>query len=186
MPLKIQNYGDWKGDSRRGHHPPACTCFRCNEERRRLEASKEEERRVAEYDRRVAESQRRPQSSRNTGEAAKPNRPGGGQSRPRTTSQRRAAEAVGRSVAGARPAATENTASRRPGSPRKQSKVFRMSRGITASALRYSLYLHSAAILGVIGFALVQGGGANVMPTLYSAAEAYVQGWSAMVTALGL
>ena len=60
MPLKIQNYGDWAGDKRGGHHPPACTCYGCNEERRRLEASleasKEEERRVAEYDRRVAQT----------------------------------------------------------------------------------------------------------------------------------
>ena len=54
MPLKIPNYGDWAGDKEGGHHPPACTCYGCNEERRRLEASKEEERRAAEYDRRVA------------------------------------------------------------------------------------------------------------------------------------
>ena len=42
--MKIQNYGGWKGDKRGGHHPPACTCYRCNEERRQLKASKEEER----------------------------------------------------------------------------------------------------------------------------------------------
>ena len=54
MPLKIQNYGEWEGDKPGGYHPPACTCVKCNEERRQLEASQEEERRVKEYDRRVA------------------------------------------------------------------------------------------------------------------------------------
>ncbi len=34
MPLKIQNYGEWAGDKRGGHHPPACTCFNCNERKR--------------------------------------------------------------------------------------------------------------------------------------------------------
>ena len=39
MPLRIGNYGQWEGD-RRGnrpgnYHPPACTCFSCNEGRRR-------------------------------------------------------------------------------------------------------------------------------------------------------
>ena len=57
--MKIQNYGDWEGDKPRGHHPPACTCYRCNEERLAKEAAKEEERRAAEYDRRVAQSQTR-------------------------------------------------------------------------------------------------------------------------------
>ena len=33
MPLKIQNYGDWDGETKRGHHPPNCTCYGCNEER---------------------------------------------------------------------------------------------------------------------------------------------------------
>ena len=57
MPLKIQNYGDWEGDKRGGHHPPACTCYACNEERQRMEAYKEEEEwRVAEYDRRVVQT----------------------------------------------------------------------------------------------------------------------------------
>ena len=33
MPLKVQNYGEWDGERRnqRGYHPPACTCYRCNE-----------------------------------------------------------------------------------------------------------------------------------------------------------
>ena len=30
MPLKVTNYGEWEGD-RRGYHPPACTCYSCNE-----------------------------------------------------------------------------------------------------------------------------------------------------------
>ena len=39
MPMRIGNYGQWEGD-RRGnrpgnYHPPACTCFSCNEGRRR-------------------------------------------------------------------------------------------------------------------------------------------------------
>ena len=29
--MKIQNYGDWDSDARQGHHPPNCTCYRCNE-----------------------------------------------------------------------------------------------------------------------------------------------------------
>lgn len=33
MPLKIQNYGDWDGKTKRGHHPPICTCYGCNEGR---------------------------------------------------------------------------------------------------------------------------------------------------------
>ena len=33
MPLKVTNYGEWEGD-RRGYHPPACTCYRCNEAKR--------------------------------------------------------------------------------------------------------------------------------------------------------
>ena len=50
MSLKIPNYG---GDDRRGYHPPACTCFACNEERLQREANEEDARRAAEYDRRV-------------------------------------------------------------------------------------------------------------------------------------
>ena len=64
--MKIQNYGDWKGDKRGGHHPPACTCYRCNEERWRIEASKEEERRVAEYDRQVEKGRRSARLTRET------------------------------------------------------------------------------------------------------------------------
>ena len=55
MLLKIQNYGSWEGDKPGGHHPPGCTCVKCNQERRQLEASQEEERRAKEYDRRVAQ-----------------------------------------------------------------------------------------------------------------------------------
>ena len=50
--MKIPNYGETPGDGP-GYHPPACTCFACNEVRLRREASQEEERRAAEYDRRV-------------------------------------------------------------------------------------------------------------------------------------
>ena len=61
--MRIQNYGD-DGDERRrrlrGYHPPACTCFRCNEERLAKEVADEEGRRAGEYDRRIAAS--RPQS----------------------------------------------------------------------------------------------------------------------------
>ena len=43
MPLKIGNYGNWKGDrpGQRpggGYHPPACTCYTCNEGRTRRAA----------------------------------------------------------------------------------------------------------------------------------------------------
>ena len=33
MPLKVTNYGEWEGD-RQGYHPPACTCYSCNEAKR--------------------------------------------------------------------------------------------------------------------------------------------------------
>lgn len=58
--MRIQNYGDDGNDRRpklRGYHPPACTCFRCNEERLAKEAAEEEQRRVAEYDKRVVRAQ---------------------------------------------------------------------------------------------------------------------------------
>ena len=45
-----------------GYHPPACTCYRCNEERLARETAEEEDRRVAEYDRRMAEVQARSQT----------------------------------------------------------------------------------------------------------------------------
>ena len=90
MPLKIPNYGDWEGDKRGGHHPPACTCYDCNEERRRLEASKEEEHRAAEYDRRVART-RTQSHTQGPGQQrsgrAQPPRPSSGRS-PRRPSQR--------------------------------------------------------------------------------------------------
>ena len=71
MPSRIGNYGDWLDDGRQGFHPPNCTCVACNEERLRLEASTEEERRAREYDRRVAQSRARsgartPQDSGNS------------------------------------------------------------------------------------------------------------------------
>ena len=90
MPLKIPNYGDWEGDKRGGHHPPACTCYDCNEERRRLEASREEEHRAAEYDRRVArtrtQSHTQGPGQQRSGRA--PPRPNSGRPPPRRPSQR--------------------------------------------------------------------------------------------------
>ena len=186
MPLKIQNYGDWRGDRRSGHHPPACTCYRCNEERRRLEASNEEERRVAEYDRRVAESQRRTKADHSERGKNKPTRPGGGQTKPRTTSQQRATEAVQQSVAGTLPVTRYGRDQQRGSSSRPEGKLYGLTRAITASALRYALALHAVAILGVVVYALVQGGTSNVMPTLDSATKAYVQGWDSMGTIVGL
>ncbi len=186
MPLKIPNYGDWGGDGVRGYHPPACTCYRCNEERRRVETSKEEERRVAEYDRRVAENQKPTKDDQNKRGKNKPTRPGGGQSSPRTTSQRRAAEAVDQSVAGARPVARARTNVGRSTAPREESKALRMSRAVTASAIRYALALHVAAIVGLAAYGLVQGGTSNVMPTLNGATTAYVQAWNTMGAMIGL
>ena len=131
MPLKIQNYGEWKGDGPRGHHPPACTCYRCNEQRQAEEAGQEEERRAKEYDRRAAENQARskggkqqssPSPKNPVNPAPKPSSRGRAPSRsqpqstrsgqgnrtsrpsqsPQTGSQRRAAEAVRKSDLGAR------------------------------------------------------------------------------------
>jgi DNA mismatch repair ATPase MutL len=197
--MKIQNYGDWKGDKPGGHHPPACTCYRCNEERRRLEASKEEERRVKEYDRRVGENQTRsaagkqqssPNRSPSQSRGSPRNQPRGSRSNQssrnrasqsdqpsRTNSQQRAAEAVQQSKVGARPVARAwpTPSSRRPG--RQRSKVVALLRVVTASALRYVLALHAAAVVGLVVYALTQGGAPNVMPTLHGAAEAYVNAW---------
>ena len=184
--MKIQNYGDWKGDKRGGHHPPACTCYRCNEERRRIEASKEEERRVAEYDRQVEKGRRSAQPNQGNSVTAKLNRPGGGQTKRRTNSQRQATKAVQQSVADSRSKAYSSTGSRRSNPPRREGKGYRISRPITASTLRYALALHAAAIVGVVVYALVRGGGANVMPTLSDAAEAYVQAWNSMGNFVGL
>ena len=222
MPLRIQNYGNSGGDKSRGYHPPACTCYKCNEERRLLEASKEEERRSAEYDRRVAETSQHakntakdpkkrahPRScqcvecvkekwernSRNPANRRSPqgnspdrNRPVQQPSgKPQTSSQQLATEVVHQSKAGARP--TVHTQPSPPSfrSPRTdESKAFRLSRAITASALRYALALHAAAALGLMAYALVQGGTGSVLPTLDGAAEAYVQGWRAMGAMAGL
>lgn len=186
MPLKIPNYGDWGGDRVRGYHPPACTCYRCNEERRRLEASKEEDRRVAEYDRRVTESQQRANDNQNKRGKTKPTRPGGGQSRPRTMSQRRASEAVEQSGTRAPSEVISRPTSRSSRSSSQESKLFRMSSAITASALRYTLALHAAAIVGLAAYGLVVGGTSNVMPTLNGAAQAYVQAWNNMGAVIGL
>ena len=202
MPLKIQNYGEWKGDKPGGHHPPACTCYRCNEERRQVEASKEEERRVKEYDRRTAETQARsgggkqqssPNRSPSQDRAPAPSQPQpwhsnqGSRNRasqssqsPRTSSHRRASAAVRQSEAGPRPA----TPPRKP--QRRQSRVFGMSRVITASALRYAIALHAVAVVGLVVYALVQGGAPSMMPTLDGASEAYVHAWRTAGALVGL
>ena len=206
--MKIQNYGDWKGDKPVGHHPPACTCYRCNEKLRQLEASKEEERRAKEYDRRVAETQGRsdggkrqssPNRSQSQGRAPARTQSQGSRSNqsshnraiqsgqpPRTNSQRRATEAVQQSKLGARPAArTRPTpSSRRP--DRRRGKVFEVSRAVTASALRYALALHAVVAVGLVVYALTQGGAPNVMPTLDGAAEAYVNAWRSVGNIAGL
>ena len=175
--MKIQNYGEWKGSKARGHHPPACTCYQCNEEQRRLKASEEEERRVKEYDKRVAENQAR----KGVGDRrSPPNRP------PQTSSQQRAAEAVRKSGLGAHPAARPRAtlSSRRTGTPR--SKVFEVSRAVTASALRYALALHAVGVVGLVVYALTQGGTPSVMPTLDGAAETYVYAWRSVGNIAGL
>ena len=154
--MKIQNYGEWKGDKRGGHHPPACTCYRCNEVRLNEEAAQGEARRVAEYDRRVAESSERPQADTNRDKVAAPTRPGGGQSRASTTSERLSSEAV------------------------------RLLRAVTASALRYALGLHAVAAVGLLAYALIQGGASSVLPTLDSATDAYINAWRTMGAMAGL
>ena len=91
--MRIQNYGDDGNDRRRkvrGYHPPACTCFRCNEERLAKEAAEEEQRRVAEYDRRMAEvrsqecaqTQSRNRASSSTGTSSSPQTGNSDQSSP--------------------------------------------------------------------------------------------------------
>ena len=60
--MKIPNYGEYEKGELRGYHPPACTCFDCNEVRIALEAAAAEERRMDEYERRLAGVQERRQS----------------------------------------------------------------------------------------------------------------------------
>ena len=215
MPSRIQNYGDFGGDRVRGHHPPACTCYNCNEERRRLEASKEEERRAAEYDQRVAETSQRDQPAKKDPKnkphprscqcvecvkkewAGNPRNPasrarGGNRpsqqppGRPRTGSQQRAAEVVRQSEAGVRPRVHARPASPSRGPRRRESKAFQLYRAITTSALRYALALHATAVLGLVVYALAQGGTSSVLPLLGDAAEAYVRGWRTVGTVAGL
>ena len=63
--MKVPNYGQWEGDQPGGHHPPACTCYACNELKLRRQTAEEEQRRSAEYERRIAQVQQhgRPGSS---------------------------------------------------------------------------------------------------------------------------
>ena len=55
MPLRLGNYGEWEGDRPGGHHPPACTCYECNEGRNRRNAAETS----ARYDARLRAVQRR-------------------------------------------------------------------------------------------------------------------------------
>ena len=51
--MKIHNYGEYEKSRLRGYHPPACTCYRCNEAKAAALASEAEDKAVAEYDRRT-------------------------------------------------------------------------------------------------------------------------------------
>ena len=73
-PMKIQNFGEWEGDRRGGHHPPACTCVVCTE-RRLGRGADEETHRAREYDRRVRQSRARGQGQRPPGDRPPQNRP---------------------------------------------------------------------------------------------------------------
>ena len=186
--MKIQNYGDWKGDKRGGHHPPACTCYRCNEERRQREqeAAKEEAQRVVEQA--PAGRTERPQPSPtqpNPNNRARPARQPSPS--PQTSSQQRATEAVQQSKRGTRPEVRSRPQPPPPRRPRRQkTKLFRLSRAVMASALRYALTLHAAAALGLVAYALIQGGASSVLPTLASASEAYANAWRTVGTMANL
>ena len=186
--MKIQNYGDWKGDKPGGHHPPACTCYRCNKERRQgeQEAAKEEAQRVVGQG--PVGRTERPQPSptqpspNNRARPARQSSPS-----PQTSSQRRAKEAVRRSRAGVRPAVQSRPPSPPPRRPRRQKTIlFRLPRAVMASALRYALALHAAAVLGLVAYALILGGASSVLPTLDSASEAYVNAWRTVGTVVNL
>ena len=220
MPLKIQNYGDWKGDKPGGHHPPACTCYQCNEERRQAEASEEEERRVKEYDRRTAETQ-----ARSGGEKPKSNRsPSQSQTPAPSLPQRWHSNQSSPSQSSKTPAPSQPSQPNQPpqASPQQQApkpeiirqsepevvvwpatppqkpqkpqkpqrrqgrRVLETLKAITASALRYALALHTAAVMGLVGYALIQGGAPNLVPTLDSAALVYAQAWHEVGAMAGL
>ena len=170
-------------------------CDRCNEERRAEEAAKEEERRAKEYDKIVAEAtagtsrekqqskpNRRSSQSRSTSpDQSQSSRSGQGQrgganqskkpaptsSQPAlTSSQQQAAQAVRQSVIGARPATVARPAPSQRRPQGQENKVLKVSRAVIASAVRYALALHAAAAVGLVVYALVQGGAPNVVPTL--------------------
>ena len=185
---RLGNFGPWGG-----RHPPACTCYDCNEQRQREEASKEEARRVGEYDRLVAGSRARGGKQQNNPKSpvSKPWHPGkasastqsqrtqlnpSSQQRP-TSSQRRAAETVRRSKVGTQSATQSRptTPSRKPQG--RQGRILGVSKAIVASALRYALALHVVAVAGLAVYALAQGGAPSVLPTLSDAAVAYAQAW---------
>ena len=64
--------------------------------------------------------------------------------------------------------------------------MFRLSRAVSASALRYALALHAAAAVGLVVYALIQGGASSVLSTLNDATEAYVRTWRMMGGMAGL
>jgi DNA mismatch repair ATPase MutL len=158
-------------------------------------AAKEEERRAKEYDKIVAEAtagtsrekqqskpNRRSSQSRSTSpDQSQSSRSGQGQrgganqskkpaptsSQPAlTSSQQQAAQAVRQSVIGARPATVARPAPSQRRPQGQENKVLKVSRAVIASAVRYALALHAAAAVGLVVYALVQGGAPNVVPTL--------------------
>ena len=209
--MKIQNYGEWKGDKPGGHHPPACTCYRCNEERRRLEASKEEERRVKEYDRRVAETQARsgggkqqsspnpspsqdraparsqPQSSRSN--QGSRNRASQSSQSPRTSSRSGRTDGRRQLSVSQRQVPARNAASK---APETAEQGVRDVEGhyCLGVALRYRATRGGGCRSGGIrfgsGVAPHHGGAPSMMPTLDGASEAYVHAWRTAGALVGL
>ena len=261
--MKIPNYGGGEHDRLPGYHPPACTCYDCNEGRRR----QEEVRRKAEADARreaairEAEEAVRKLAPAKTHTPAGPARPRGltisnythesatltwtdpGDSTitgyqilrrvrgpgtdfapmvddtgttdttyvdhtvvPKTlyAYQIKAINAVGlssqrhvanvdipappeSSPAPARPASSRRTKAQTPPAHRgrrQESRVFRVSRLITATALRYALALHVATLAALAVYTIIQNGFTGVLPMLADAADAYAGAWVSVIEAM--
>ncbi len=267
MAMKIPNYGGGEHDRLPGYHPPACTCYDCNEGRRR----QEEVRRKTEADarreaaiREAEEAVRKPAPAK-TPAMARPARPRGltisdythesvtltwtdpgdntitgyqilrrvrgpGQDfapivddtgttdttyvdhtvvpKALYAYQVKAINAVGLSpqrhaanvdipaaptesspppAAPASPSSSQSAKAKTPPArrgQRQESRVFRVSRLIMATALRYALALHVATLAALAVYAIIQNGFTGVLPMLADAMDAYVGAWASGIEAL--
>ena len=175
MPLKIQNYGEWEGD-RPGYHPPACTCYECNEGRRRQKA--------AAAIRQAEESIRQPAAPFPTAKEIT-RRPATPVSSTKKSIQRPTPPPV--SPTPIHRDLPRRTRAKTPPTHHKQrrgNRVFRVSRTAITTALRYTLALHTVTLAALVIYTVIQGGTSDVPPMLTSAGKAYAGAWVSGVDAI--